>query len=477
MRTIAICLCLCLLLALIPAAQAAEVSDVMCVTNCQEWVSLREAPNTSSSRVAKVRLGELVTHCKAANDTFIECMFGDKLGYIQSKYLKTTTFSSDESFPGNQMVVNISEWASLWEQPDSSSNRLAKVPVGTIVTACVNVTPEFTYCEYKSGKTVLHGYISRTYLKNANYSASTPSSKVQPMDGTVINGISMTVTNCEEWVSLREKASANGARLAKVPLGTQVEECVQVSDEFVYCRYNGLYGYIYLQYLALPEDMVPEDPNTPPTDTQSAFSSLPELPDYQTLSKTGTKVMSATFQGYTIMVRKAYSEYEEMLAVCYDLENRPLWRLHAYSTSELSDVIQLDAFTAGLTEDPRLIWYVSGVGFYAYGYGPTAELKWFLPNEPALDILNSIVYQTDYVDGSFYVAFEDVLMRISADGELLWRTKCNDSGLFWPVKIEIEETGVNVVYDNHFGIIDVYDVARFTPGGTLLGLSQRPSSQ
>ena len=128
-RLVCILMCCCMLLPLLPAS-GEGLSDVMCVYNCKEWVSLREDMSTSSKRLTKVYLGELVTNCKMAYDGFIQCDFGGKTGYIQSKYLKTTKYSSGESFPGNQMVVNVEEWTSMWESPDSGSKRIVKVPVG-----------------------------------------------------------------------------------------------------------------------------------------------------------------------------------------------------------------------------------------------------------------------------------------------------------------------------------------------------------
>ncbi len=494
-RIASLLICLCLLLPVIPAL---ALSDVMCVTNCNEWVSLREDMSTTSKRLTKVYLGELVTDCQMAYDGFIQCEFGGKTGYIQSKYLKDTPYSSGESFPGNQMVVNVTEWVSMWDSPSTSSKRVAKVPVGTIVTSCVGTTGGFILCEYKTGKKTYKGYISTSYLKKANYSVSTRNTSLKPIAGSTINDISMTVVNCTDWVSLREKASASASRLARVPLGTKVEHCVQVSDSFIYCGYRGIYGYIQAQYLSDPTHRVPVTPFVPVTpyvpvipvtpapgwnnggDTGSGeeattFNNLAVLPDYESFTNTGRRVLTETYQGYTIAVQRVYNDYEEMMAVCYDLNNKPLWRLYAQSLSELSDVVQLDAFVAGTIEDPQLIWYISGLGLYSYSYGPEPQLRWFLPNDSGLDITDSITHTEDY-DGSFYIAFSDVLMHVSPEGQLLWRTSCNDSSLFWPVSIEIDENGISVLYDNLFSVNQMYSESRFNFDGTLQYVTQRQIS-
>ena len=100
------------------------------------------------------------------------------------------------------------------------------------------------------------------------------------------------------------------------------------------------------------------------------------------------------------------------------------------------------------------------------------QLRWFLPNELGLNITDSIAHAEDY-DGSFYVAFSDVLMHISADGQLLWRTSCENSSLFWPVSIEIGDTGISVLYDNLFGINNMHTEVRFSTDGTMQYITQR----
>ena len=465
-RSICILMCMCMLAAALPAL-AAGVTDVMCVYNCNEWVSLRESPDTSSKRLAKVRLGELVTDCKGSYDGFIQCEYDGKVGYIATKYLKMTDFSSGESFPGNQMVVNVSEWASMWSGPSTSTSRVVKVPVGSIVTSCVGTTGNFIYCEYTSGKKVYKGYISSSYLKKANYNVAKENTNITTVTAGGIDDITMTVVNCTDWVSLREKASASSARLAKVPLGTEVEHCKEVSNGFVYCYYRGMYGYIQGQYLASKEADEPEPDAPDPWDVGGTpaqdFSALDALPEYSAFLNTGNTEVCETYQGYTIVVQHINSIYEEMMAVCYDLSQRPLWRVSTKSTSELSDVIQLNAFVAGTIEDPQLIMYVNGLGLYSYSFGPQQKLRWFL-SAAELDITDSIFHYEDY-DGTFYIAFNNVLMHISADGYLMWRTAADDTSIFWPCGIEIDETGISVLYDNNFGLTNTYNVARFSLDG------------
>ncbi len=456
MKKIVVFLLAALLLAVWTPSLADGVSEVMCVTNCEEWVSLREGPDTSSKRLSQVRLGELVIHCSAAENDFIRCEFGGKTGYIRSQYLKKTSFSSDESFPGNQMVVNCTEWVSLWDLPGEGAKRLAKVPLGSIVTSCIR-EEEYVSCVYKGQR----GYISSQYLKKANYTVATRDDSVVSAARGKYPDITdpMYVVNCNEWVSLWEKASSSSARLAKVPLGAQVDGCVQVSDAFIYCRFNGLWGYIRTEYLSVSEVDDPEIGLT--------FDDLPYLPDFETFCTAGYLVLSETYQGYTIAVSRCYNDREEIMAVCYDLQWKPLWQLRGVSMGELSDVVQTDAVIGGTTEKPLLIWYIKGLGFTAYKAGPTLSVAWILPESEALDIRNTLCMGVHW-DGTLYGAFDDVLFAVSADGELMWKTVCEKPELTFPFLIETGEGDVTVYYDNQPEYIEAAGFARFNTAGMLL---------
>lgn len=74
----------------------------------------------------------------------------------------------------------------------------------------------------------------------------------------------MKVENCEEWVSLRKEPSPYAVRLKRIPLGALVTDCRYVNDEYIYCRYDGLGGYVMGQYLAYTEELPAPTP-TPRT--------------------------------------------------------------------------------------------------------------------------------------------------------------------------------------------------------------------
>lgn len=71
----------------------------------------------------------------------------------------------------------------------------------------------------------------------------------------------MEVVNCKEWVSLRKSPSASAKRLAQVFLGTIVNNCRQVNDDWIYVEYDGYSGYILAKYLQ-------------PSDGRSTFNAM-----------------------------------------------------------------------------------------------------------------------------------------------------------------------------------------------------------
>lgn len=60
---------------------------------------------------------------------------------------------------------------------------------------------------------------------------------------------SVTVINCNEWVTLRSSPSTKASSVCKVPLGATVD-AYYYNSEFSECYYLGLHGYILNAYLS-----------------------------------------------------------------------------------------------------------------------------------------------------------------------------------------------------------------------------------
>lgn len=76
--------------------------------------------------------------------------------------------------------------------------------------------------------------------------ASQPDADTDPDQGPVLR--SLTVYNCNYWVSLRETPSTEAKRLAEVHKGTQLQGYVYDSVWYA-CYYEGKFGYILARYL------------------------------------------------------------------------------------------------------------------------------------------------------------------------------------------------------------------------------------
>lgn len=521
-----------LLMTLLPlrTLAAPAVSDVMCVVNCSEWVSLRQSPDTKSKRLAQVRLGELVNFCAAVSDDFIQCNYHGSTGYILSKYLKTTAFTNADEILYNQMVVNAAEWVSLRELPDTKSKRLAQVPVGGIVTSCVK-EDNFVLCTYKK-KT---GYIPSEYLKKANYTVGTQDTKV--VNKAKANGYRayqqpMEVVNCKDWVSLREKASASSTRLAKVPLGSFVSSCVQVSQNFVYCKYRNIWGYIQTDYLkshdapratatpalmAVPAVTSPtyvpvttaapfgtgiplptvlpavtvlpnvissqtwtalpaatQAPGTPGSKT--VFDYLPALPPYTAFLSAGETVLTHhAANGYTVAVQRAFGESkEEIMAVCYDSAAQAVWQT-ADSVDEIGELFATNAFIAGTEESPLLVMFTAGKGFAAYEIGAEKNVRWALQEGAALEVSGDIIAKID-ADGTIYViGYQDSApVCIAPDGQWKWTAVNDNPEVYWPTGIEILEDRIEVYYDTPLDQGMLCDVLAYGKDGNILVSQRKP---
>ena len=89
-------------------------------------------------------------------------MYGDLEGYILNDNLSwvsggnsTGTQIPAEDWLGDCVIINCLTYASLREYPDTRANRLARVPLGSIVTDCYFVDDRWACCTWNG----ITGYI------------------------------------------------------------------------------------------------------------------------------------------------------------------------------------------------------------------------------------------------------------------------------------------------------------------------------
>lgn len=247
-KSLVLLLILTMLFPVLPAQAKSAYLGRLQVINCEEWVSLRERPDKNSDRLAIVPLGAYVDGYYY-NSEFVECYYNGQWGYILSTYLSSGNASSSASsygsnYLGKKTVINCNEFVTLRSQPSTSASAVTRVAKGEEVD-CYYYNSTFTHCYYNG----MSGYILSKYLgTSSGYNGY--NSSYGYCNGDYLG--CLRVINCQEWVSLRQYASKNSDRLAIVPLGAYVE-AYYYNSEFVYCYYNGLWGYILSTYLGSPD--------------------------------------------------------------------------------------------------------------------------------------------------------------------------------------------------------------------------------
>ena len=452
-KLIPIILILSLLLTLIPAAADAPTT-VMEVYNCNEYVSLREKPDTKSKVLEKVYKGNLVYFCGEAAAGFYHVEFCGQDGYILSKYLKGTEYHESVVIEPNQQVYNVKEWASMRKEPDTKSARIQQVPLGAIVTRCLIGDEGWMLCTY-NGKT---GYIKIDYLIAADYDKIKKEAEKQKKEEEEASRYypttpyeCMQVINVNDWVSLRESPDANSKRLAEIPLGEYVTDCLFVNADWVHVYYGELNGYVNAKYLMgsiLPEKV--------PT----GFDELPALPPCDAFMEIGSPVCEATFGGYHIIARRAYAlAAEQLLAVCYDSANKPLWTAFEVENN-IGELETTSAFIAGTKTAPCLVTFHAGTGFTARAIDEKGTILWRLECPPDMEDntlpgggLTAAVGE----DGTIYaIGFYNANpTAIDNSGHILWQGQNPDTEtIYWPYELTVTPAALAVRYDSAMDLED-----------------------
>ena len=143
-RCIAWMLLACLLLAALPALAAEKYLGNMVVTNCDEWVSLREKPKQNARRVLKVSLGAIVRNCTAHSREWIYAEYDGHAGYILSKYLESC---EGEQTHSAMVVAGCPDGLGLYMPIDAQTTDVV-IPNGAIVRNCSIQNETQVYVEY-----------------------------------------------------------------------------------------------------------------------------------------------------------------------------------------------------------------------------------------------------------------------------------------------------------------------------------------
>ncbi len=234
MRTIrrALALMLCLGLLLGSCGALAESFSARQVAHCDEYVNLREEPDSKSRSLGRVYIGEVVM-ARRYNSSFSYCCYNGEYGYIRSEYLTSNIKPwSDGTF----YVANCKEYISLRKMPEKGAEVRAKIPLGARLDEVYyhdggDTSDQFVYVKY-NGK---YGFVLWDYL-SASGGRKTKSMAARQ------------IARCDEYVNLRENADSKSRSLERVYIG-EVVMATPYNDTFSYCCYNGQYGFIMSKYL------------------------------------------------------------------------------------------------------------------------------------------------------------------------------------------------------------------------------------
>ena len=256
MKRIIVAAVLALCLALGFTAQAAQYGYAyadytnllgsMEVVNVKNFTWLKDGTGAFAKKLCKVPVGAVVTNCYYYDGKHTYCEYDGMAGYVPSVNLSFICGPvgyeyPDSAYLGNYQIINCASYAVLRAYPDTGSQQLLRIPLGSIVTNVYYQDDRFSYCVYGN----MDGYILNSNLSwvsggsGGNYDAQA--------DGNYIG--TARIVNCISYASLRAYPSTGSTRLAKVPLGAYVTNCSIVDDRFAYCEYGGQAGYILIDNL------------------------------------------------------------------------------------------------------------------------------------------------------------------------------------------------------------------------------------
>jgi len=291
-------------------------------------------------------------------------------------------------------VVNCEKWVSLREGPGTSASRIAKVPKGALVQDCIVYSDGFTFCCYDG----IEGYILSEYLTSS-------------LGQCAYELGTMQVANCEDWVSLRASDSTSSARLAKIPLGARVYDCIGYYGDFIHCTYEGQSGYVLAEYLV----------------------------------SQGNLILEHSLDGCTVCVYQSGSiDGERLYAECLDSEGGIEWTFRT-SVPFATELSCTDAFIGGTAEKPMVMLHNANEGLYARDFF-TGQMLWLLPKE-TVDLGGSISHAVAD-DGTMYIGgyYGPDPVAISVDGDVLWQADARHDA-YWMYEIIITDEEIVAVYE------------------------------
>ena len=258
----------------------------------------------------------------------------------------------------------------------------------------------------------------------------------------------MMVDNCEEWVSLRDIPDTDGTRLAKVPLHSIVTDSERgpLTGDFIFCNFDGKWGYILAKYLVPWED--PESEEDPALEENSDQSILDvTVNDYH--------ITAARSENRTL------SDGEYVIINCEDPKGLPLWTYEA-TTDYTTELTLITVFIGGTEQDPLVMVSNSQKGLTALEVASGKE-RWSLDENVGASISWAVDKEGNTYIGGYYGPDP---VCINMNGNIIWRS--DSKGCYWLYNIEIVGDELVCSYDIMDGDHDSPGTVTFGLDGTLL---------
>ena len=265
----------------------------------------------------------------------------------------------------------------------------------------------------------------------------------------------MQVIRCKVFVTLRAEPYKKAKALAKVPLGAVVYNCRTIREKksFVYAEYEGIAGYILVEYLE-------KAPQYEPAVTSAVSGKLTE----NDIRDNGEIVLD--WQDYNISVLASHEflnedkTQTEVLRIGCFIDGEPLWG-HTETLEVFNDLTMLRVFIGGTEDDPMIMLFDGGYGLSMLDLLSGKE-RWVLTSGDCS--LGDGAAAAVGENGNIYIAGTDGpdLTAVSPEGSVLWSVPDDDPGIFDPAEINLNPDTIQVRYRSGMekaSILATYDYA------------------
>lgn len=271
----------------------------------------------------------------------------------------------------------------------------------------------------------------------------------------------MRVVNCKEWVSLREAPDQTTMRLAKIPLGELVYDCYKDVKGFVYCQYEGKYGYVLIKYLEAVSGA-----------EAVHFETDDEIMSLEEIRQAGEVVLD--WNEYNIRIVASHENVDnsediaETLRVGCFIDELPLWG-YATSLGKVGEGTYLRAFMGGTEMDPAVMVYNGAKGLTRLDLLSGME-EWTLSSGRCQ--LGNAAAVAVGEDGTMYLAGTDgpPPVAVATDGTVLWKSVIKNTDVYDPYRIDLTTDEILVRFRS--GMEDGYIQVSLQYDGKLIGIAE-----